>query len=130
MADYTAIRIDDMEAVYGGAFKKARAALGVGSFGMAVEDFPPNADQYPEHDHAHDGQEEVFLVLRGSADAEIDGERVHLDPETVLRVGPGAKRRFVAGAEGCRLLALGGVPGKAYEAPQFSELGAPDPLAG
>jgi len=28
-----------------------------------------------------------------------------------------------------RILALGGMPGVAYEAPQFTQLAAPDPLA-
>ena len=49
MPDYTAKRIDDMEAIFGGGFRKARSELGVTSFGMQVLDFPPNADQYPEH---------------------------------------------------------------------------------
>ena len=69
MADYTVRRIDDMEGIYGGAFKRARAELGVESFGMQVIDFPPNmGDQYPEHDHGEDGQEEVYLPLSGSAE--------------------------------------------------------------
>ena len=66
-------------------------------------------------------------MLRGTAEIEVDGERFALDPETIVRVGPGASRRIFAGPEGVRVLALGGVPGKAYEAPEFSKLGAPDP---
>lgn len=54
MSDYAVKEIDSMEAVYLGAFKRARAELGVESFGMAVIDLPPNFDQYPEHDHSHD----------------------------------------------------------------------------
>ena len=70
MADYTAKKIDDMEAICGGGFKRARAELGVESFGMQVIDMPPGYDDYPEHDHAETGQEEVYLVLRGSAEVE------------------------------------------------------------
>jgi hypothetical protein len=58
----------------------------------------------------------------------VDGETVALDSETIVRVGPEAKRRITPGPEGMRLIALGGVPGKAYEAPDYTELGAPDPL--
>ena len=65
MADYTAKRIDDMEAGFGGGFVKVRAELGVTSFGMQVIRMPPNYDDYPEHDHAEDGQEEVYLALDG-----------------------------------------------------------------
>ena len=128
MADYSVKRIDDMEAVYAGAFKRARAELGVESFGMAVIDMPPNIDRYPEHDHGEDGQEEVYLALRGSGEIEIEGERVRLDPDTMVRVGPGVSRKIITTDEPLRLLAIGAVPGGVYEPPDFSKLGAPDPL--
>jgi mannose-6-phosphate isomerase-like protein (cupin superfamily) len=127
MADFTAKRIDDMEGIYGGAFKRARAELGVTSFGMQVFDMPPNADRHPEHDHSDEGQEEVYLVLRGSGEVEVDGERVALDPEMIVRVGPAARRKLYAGPDGMRLLALGGVPGKPYEISDITELGGPNP---
>jgi mannose-6-phosphate isomerase-like protein (cupin superfamily) len=129
MADYTAKRIDEMDAAYGGAFKRVRAELGVQSFGMQIIDLPPNVDQYPEHDHAETGQEEVFWLVRGSGWMVIDGERVDLDPETVVRIGPAARRKLFSGPEGARVLALGGVPGKAYEPGPGSQIGAPDPVA-
>ena len=130
MGDYTVKKIDEMEAVFGGAFKRARAELGVESFGMQVIDMPPDVDgQYPEHDHAEDGQEEVYIVMRGSAEMEIEGEKVALDPDSMVRVGPGVNRTIRTGSEGARILALGGVPGKAYEAPDVTKLGAPDPTA-
>ena len=72
MSDYAVKKIDEMEAVYLGAFKRARAELGVESFGMQVIDLPPNYEHYPEHDHSHDDQEEVFLVLRGGGEIEIE----------------------------------------------------------
>lgn len=129
MADYTAKRIDDMEAIFRGGFKRARAELGVESFGMQVIDMPPNLDGYPEHDHAESGQEEVFVVLRGGGEIEVDGERVPLDRDTIVRVGSSARRKLWPGDEGLRVLALGGVPGKAYEAPDITKLGEPDPMA-
>ena len=129
MADYTAKRIDEMEAAFLGAFKRARAELGVEAFGMQVIDLPPNFDQYPEHDHAESGQEEVFVVMRGGGEIEVDGERVAIDPETIVRVGPEATRKLSSGGEGIRVLALGGVPGAAYEPPDVTKLGEPDPMA-
>ena len=129
MGDYAVKRIDDMEAIYGGAFKRARAELGASSFGMQVLDMPPNLEAYPEHDHGEDGQEEVYVVLRGGGEIEIEGERISIDPETIVRVGPGTKRKMWPGDEGMRLLALGGTPGKAYEPVPVTELGAPDPAA-
>jgi mannose-6-phosphate isomerase-like protein (cupin superfamily) len=124
MSGYSVKKIDDMETTFGGGMRLARAALGVSAFGMQVEEFPPNFDQYPEHSHSEDGQEEVYVVLRGSAEIEIDGDRFPLDSETIVRVGPGVSRRIFPGPEGVRVLALGGVPGAAYEAPDFSKIEA------
>ena len=129
MADFTAKRIDDMEAVFGGGFVRARAELGVTSFGMQVLRFPPNADAYPEHDHAEEGQEEVFVPLAGSGELDVDGDQVVLEPGMMVRVGPAARRRISTSDQPLRLLALGGVPGRPYEGKEISELGAPDPLA-
>lgn len=130
MADYAVKRIDDMEAIVQGSFKKARAELGVTSFGIQVIDMPPNLDAYPEHDHAEDGQEEVYVAMRGSAELDIEGERFALDPNTMVRVSAGTKRKIYPGDEGVRVLVVGGIPGSAYEVRDFTELGAPDPFAG
>jgi mannose-6-phosphate isomerase-like protein (cupin superfamily) len=129
MGDYTVKRIDEMEAVFRGAFKRARAELGVESFGMQIIDMPPNYENYPEHDHAEDGQEEVFMALRGGGEIEIEGERFPLDADHVARVASGTMRKIWPGADGVRLLVLGGVPGKVYEASEVSKLGTPDPMA-
>lgn len=129
MSGYAVKSIDEMEAVYMGAFKRARAELGVESFGMQVIDMPAGFEGYPEHGHAEDGQEEVYVALRGGGEIEIDGERFPLDGEHLARVGAGVRRKVWPGAEGVRLLVLGGVPGRVYEAPEISRLGQPDPMA-
>jgi len=130
MADYSVKRIDQMEVTFGGGLRKARAELGATSFGMSIEEFPAGYDGYPNHDHTHDDQEEVYVVLAGSATMSVEGEQFEIDPETIVRVGPSARRKLVSGADGLRLLVLGGVPGKAYEPPEWSQLGAPDPAPG
>jgi hypothetical protein len=127
MSDFTVTPIDEIEAVVFGSFKRARAQLGVESFGMQVIDLPPNASQYPEHDHAESGQEEVFVVLRGAGEIEIDGERHTLDTDTMVRVGPQPKRKIWPGEDGMRVLALGGCPGRPYEAPEVTSSARPTP---
>jgi hypothetical protein len=129
MSTYTVKKIDDMEAVFRGAFKRARAELGVESFGMQIIDLPPSYENYPEHDHAEDGQEEVFIALRGGGEIEIAGERHPLDADHIARVASGTMRKVWPGPDGLRLLALGGVPGQVYEASEVSKLGVPDPMA-
>ncbi len=122
MSDYTAKQISEMEGLFGGGLKKARAELGVTSFGLQVVDLPPSYADYPEHDHAEEAQEEVFAVLAGSGHMDIEGERVELNSKTLVRVGAAAKRKIYAGEGGLRLLAIGGVPGAAYEVKEFTEL--------
>jgi mannose-6-phosphate isomerase-like protein (cupin superfamily) len=129
MAGHAVKKIDEMEAVYQGAFKRVRAELGVESFGIQLLDLPPSFDNYPEHDHAEDGQEEVYVALRGGGEIEIEGERFPLDQDHIARVASGVKRKVWPGEGGVRLLIVGGVPGGTYEAPEISQLGVPDPMA-
>jgi mannose-6-phosphate isomerase-like protein (cupin superfamily) len=70
---------------------------------------------YPEHDHARDGQEEVYAVLRGSGTLEAGEARIALVPGVLVRVGPKQTRKIVPGPEGITVLAIGATPGKAYE---------------
>jgi mannose-6-phosphate isomerase-like protein (cupin superfamily) len=129
MAEYKVVKIDDMEAIAFGTFRRARAELDVSAFGLQILDLPPNLDAYPEHDHGEDGQEEVYFVLRGSGEIEIEGERILLDNETAISIKAGTRRKLWPGPDGMRIVAIGGTPGKVYEGKDFSELGAPDPFA-
>jgi hypothetical protein len=70
VADVTVMAIDDMEAIYDGIVRRARASLGVTSPGMRVLTLPPSWDGYPNHEHgpaAYDpNQEEVSIPLEGA----------------------------------------------------------------
>jgi mannose-6-phosphate isomerase-like protein (cupin superfamily) len=129
MADVTHAQIDDLDPIQGFlegfTFRRAGFELGVTPFGMSIIDMPPETTAYPEHDHssqgpgnppAHQlGQEEVYIALRGSADVEVDGQRYPVDAGHIIRVGPTARRKVLPGPDGVRLLAIGAVPGKAYD---------------
>ena len=130
MAEPTVKRVEEFEAIYGGGFKRARASLGVESFGLSVLDLPPNYDGYPEHDHSEDGQEEVYTPLSGSATITIAGEDHALEPGVFAHVPSGTARKIVTGDSPVRILAIGGAPGRLYEAPDFSKAGEPDPATG
>jgi mannose-6-phosphate isomerase-like protein (cupin superfamily) len=92
---------------------------------MQVENFPPHFEHHPEHDHSDDGQEEVYTVLAGSATLHVGGDEYRLEPGVFARVGAGERRKVTTGDEPVQLLAIGGTPGAAYEAPAFTEVGAP-----
>ena len=128
MADYTVKHLDDMEADFeadfGGGFVKVRAELGVTSFGVQVIRMPPDNSTYPEHDHSRDGQEEIYLALKGTGWIEIEGERVELGPDVFVRVGPGTSRKLASGPEGLEVLVIGATPGAAYEINPYTALTA------
>ncbi len=133
MADVTHKQIDELDAIEGFlegfTFRRAGIELGVTPFGMSIVDMPPETTAYPAHDHSSEGpgnppahqlgQEEV-IALRGSAAVEADGHRYPVDAGHIIRVGPTARRKILPGPDGVRLLAISGVPGRAY-APSTSE---------
>lgn len=125
MSNYTVKRIGDMESIFHGGFKLAGAELETTSLGMNVIDMPAAAaGRYPEHTHEHDGQEEVYVVLRGSGHMVVDGDEIPLDAETIVRCAAAAKRNVFPGPDGIRLLVLGGIPGAPYARPEMFSKGA------
>ena len=127
MPDLTIKRVEDFEAIFGGGFRRARAGLGVSSFGLAVIDLPANFSRYPEHDQTHDDQEEVYTVLSGRATLHVGGEQHELEQGVFARVGAMEKRRLTTGEEPARILAMGATPGKVYDPPEFSYEGTTPP---
>jgi len=120
MAGITIRKLSDCDyykgenAIPGIKFRSVGRDLGVTAWGMSVLEIEPGCTGYPEHDHAKDGQEEVYVVLKGSATlATAEGEQP-LETGTLVRVEPRTRRKFLAGREGLTLLAIGGTPGKAY----------------
>ncbi len=127
MSDVVVKRVQEFDSPNGGGFCRARASLGVTSFGMQVENFPPHFEHFPEHDHEADGQEEVYTALSGSATLHADGQPYRLEPGVFARVGPGVTRKITTGEEPVQLLAMGATPGEPYSPPPFTEEGAPLP---
>jgi mannose-6-phosphate isomerase-like protein (cupin superfamily) len=117
MNGFTLKQIDELNSINYGAVKLAGDELGVQAFGLQVLDLPAGFADYPEHDHAHDRQEEVYVVLTGAAQLVVDGEQIHADAGSLVRVDPAAKRKLVPGPDGVRVLAIGCVPGGDYERP-------------
>ena len=103
-------------AIPGIQFRYAAKSLGVTAWGMNVLELAPNVEGCPEHDHKADGQEEVYVVLRGGGAILIDGSaRMPLEEGTLVRVGPTTKRKLLPDARGMTVLAIGGTPGQPYK---------------
>jgi quercetin dioxygenase-like cupin family protein len=80
-------------------------ALGVQAFGLYQVELPPGQETVA-HDHAADGAEDVYAVIRGTGAAVIDGEEVALAPGEFIAVQPQSVRYVRAGADGIVYIAV------------------------
>lgn len=108
-------RVGELEATMGGGFGLVGRSLGVSAFGINVLRMPADYSEYPEHDESESRQDEVYVVVKGSAQLIADGEEHELTPLAFAHVPAGVKRKWIAGAEGVTIVAVGGVPGEAFE---------------
>jgi tetratricopeptide (TPR) repeat protein len=129
MSDYAVTKLDEIEEISDGRcpWRPVRHHLGITAFGVNAFTGKEVGDRIiNEHDEAgeHDLQEELYLVHRGRARFELDGESVDAPAGTFVYVQPKVKRTAFAEEPGTTLIALGGQPGKAYH-PTGYELWAP-----
>jgi uncharacterized cupin superfamily protein len=103
-------RLGELETAMGGGFGLVGKTLGVSAFGINVLRLPPGYEDYPEHDEAASGQDEVYVVVRGTARLLADGAEHELSPLAFAHVPAGTKRKWLGGPEGATIVAVGGVP--------------------
>lgn len=89
-------------------FLDAGKGLGVTACEMKIMRMPPNWTDFPEQDHAEDGEEEVYVVLEGDAVLQTPDGETSLDPSTFVRISPGVRRKIVPGDVGATILAIAG----------------------
>src|SRR4051812_6878075 len=133
MPDWTAVRIDEVEAVpWQGTelrWHPLRSALGTLVTGIAAFT-APRAGQELVEDHVESadgrGQEELYLVLRGRAAFTLDGEALDAPAGTIVRAGPTVRRHAVAAEPDTAGVAIGG-PRGVPAAPPGGVGGGPPP---
>lgn len=96
--------------------RPVRHHLGIAAFGANAWTAASAGDRLvPEHDE-DEGNEELYVVLRGRARFEIDGETVDAPAGTLVFVLPDGHRTAFAEEAGTTVLAVGSTVGQAYEA--------------
>jgi len=112
MADYTLVNlkeVEDQAPRFGLApnieARMARVALGLQHSGVSYQRLAPNF-RLP-FGHRHKQQEEVYVLVNGSARIKLEDEIVDLRPWDAVRVAKDTMRGFEAGPEGAELIAIG-----------------------
>ncbi len=126
MSGYAVAHLDEIEEITDGRvpWRPVRHHFGIAAFGVNTWTAGPGERIINEHDESGDGNEELYLVMRGRATFELDGDRVDAPAGTFVFARPEVTRTAFAEEPGTTVIALGGTPGVAYE-PHGWELWAP-----
>ena len=129
MSGYAVAQIDEIDEISDGRcpWRPVGFHFGVTAFGVnAFTGHEVGERIINEHDESqeHDLQEELYLVQRGRATFELDGERLDAPAGTLVFALPDVKRTAFAEEAGTTIVALGGTPGKVYE-PHGGEIWMP-----
>jgi uncharacterized cupin superfamily protein len=73
----------------GPGFRKVRSALGITGFGVNAVVLPP---AWVTPRHSHERQEELYLVLDGEIEFDLDGARHTVRRGGLVKVDPGTTR--------------------------------------
>ncbi|HKH30946.1 MAG TPA: hypothetical protein VKA45_07830 [Gaiellaceae bacterium] len=118
MSDYRVVHLDEIDEISDGRepLRPVRHHLGITAFGINTWTAREVGDRIiNEHDETDEGSEELYFVSNGRAVFELDGERRDAPEGTFVFVPPAVKRTAFAEQPGTTLVAVGGIPGKAYE---------------
>lgn len=87
---YTAVNYRDIDDKSGLYF--LREPLSCTELGLSVIDVEDGRSG-PPHDHAADGEEEVYLLVEGHAELTVGDETIHMEAGDAVRVDPEATRQ-------------------------------------
>jgi len=112
MADYTVVNLKEVEDQAPKfdmspqmEMRMGRVALGLENSGVSYQRLAPKF-RLP-FGHKHKNQEEVYVLVSGSARVKLEDEVVDLKPFDAVRVAKDTMRGFEAGPEGAELIAIG-----------------------
>ena len=97
----------DLEARFG------RGPLEATNSGVSYQRMAPNFRSAFGHNHKE--QEEIYVLVSGSARMKLNDEIVALKPWDAVRIAPPTMRAFEAGPEGAELIAFGAGPARDSE---------------
>jgi uncharacterized cupin superfamily protein len=121
MSDYTIVNLDEVENIApqfqmpeGMDVRFPKRALGCNVGAVSVQILAPGV-RIP-FGHAHEQQEEIYVIAAGSGRIKLDDEIHELRQWDLLRIGSSVMRSFEAGPDGITLIAFGAPIGERNDA--------------
>jgi tetratricopeptide (TPR) repeat protein len=117
MADWAVDHIEaipELEPVGECPMRPVRHHFGITAFGVNAWTAKGEGDRLINEHEEDSGNEELYIVTRGRAVFELDGERREASEGTLVFVPAAVKRTAFAEEAGTTVIAVGGTAGKAY----------------
>jgi mannose-6-phosphate isomerase-like protein (cupin superfamily) len=112
MSGYTKLNLrDEVEDMAAGRMPPgieahfAKGALAAEKSGVSY--FKLGPDFHPPFGHRHAEQEEIYVVISGSALIKVDDEEIELRALDAIRMAPEVMRALKAGPDGCEVILFG-----------------------
>jgi tetratricopeptide (TPR) repeat protein len=118
MANWTVDHLEDireLQPVDECPIRPVRHHFGITSFGVNAWTAKAAGDRLINEHEEDPGNEELYIVTRGRATFELDGERREANEGTFIFAAPNVKRTAFAEEAGTTVVAVGATAGKAYE---------------
>lgn len=100
---------------YSKGWKSIRWYMGISAFGINAVTKNKNEALTPEHDEVSDNQEELFIIIEGSAEFVLDGVKQKTVPGDLIFVKPAVKRSAKALESPTTMVVIGAPINEVYK---------------
>jgi quercetin dioxygenase-like cupin family protein len=113
MASYTAVNLKEVENIgeqFGLDPAELQLRMGkdpLGCANSAVSYLRLGPGYRAPFGHKHNQQEEIYVLVGGSARMKLDGDVIDLQPMSAVRVAPETMRAYEGGPDGAELIVIG-----------------------
>ena len=112
MSDYTALQLDEVDDQAPNLglpsdfeLRMARVPLNCEKCGLSLQRLAPRWRQPMGHNHNQ--QEEIVVLVHGSARLKLGDDLIEMRPWTAVRIAPETMRSLEGGPEGAELIVVG-----------------------
>jgi uncharacterized cupin superfamily protein len=112
--------VPPMKETFSKGWKSIRWHMGIESFGINGVTKSKGEWLTPVHDEKEGNQDELFIVMDGVAEFDLDGSKVNAPAGTLVSVKPNIRRGVMALKTPTTLLIIGAPIGAIYKPPSWA----------